>query len=242
MHTKQIEEKILNQQHLPVFSLPLISVDTVMFTYYQQQLKVLVVKHLQDSGKIKWGILGGGIELQQDHDLKAAAQRHIQSKTTIAPAYLEQLYTQGNDTRDARGWSITVCYLGLIAYQDCIYHLDQHEDAMWVDLPTIEQLDLLHDHRQLIADARERLRRKALYSIVPAYVLPEYFTLPELQQVHECLLAKTIQKKSFRRRIELADLLEDSGKKRSEGYGRPASLYCLKPQARTYTFVRNLEE
>ena len=88
--------------------------------------------------------------------------------------------------------------------------------------------------------ARERLRQKALYSIVPAYTLPEEFTLPELQHVHEVLIGKELQKKSFRRRIEQAELLVDTGNKRKEG-GRPAVLYRLKQVSAGFTFVRNLE-
>jgi hypothetical protein len=86
----------------------------------------------------------------------------------------------------------------------------------------------------------ERLRQKALYSIVPAFALPEKFTLPELQQLHEILIGKSIQKKSFRRRIEQADILLDTGEKRTER-GRPASLYSVKPNGKTFNFVRNLE-
>ncbi|POZ51636.1 NUDIX domain-containing protein [Methylovulum psychrotolerans] len=96
----------------------------------------------------------------------------------------------------------------------------------------------------MIGLARERLRQKALYSIVPAYALSETFTLPELQRLHEVLIGKRLQKKSFRRRIrriEQAELLLDTGEKRSEG-GRPATLYRMKQASDSYTFVRNLED
>jgi 8-oxo-dGTP diphosphatase len=89
--------------------------------------------------------------------------------------------------------------------------------------------------------ARARLRQKAQYSIVPAYALPEKFTLPELQHVHEVLIGKSLQKKSFRRRIEQAELLEELAEKRSEG-GRPATLYRMRDVAGTYTFIRNIGE
>ncbi|MGB1257783.1 MAG: NUDIX hydrolase, partial [Thiolinea sp.] len=97
------------------------------------------------------------------------------------------------------------------------------------------------DHGTIIEHARERLRQKALYSIVPAYALPEKFTLPELQHLHEVLIGKEIQKKSFRRRIEQAGLLIDTGEKHSDGSGRPAALYKMKEKSGDYTFLRNLE-
>jgi hypothetical protein len=74
-----------------------------------------------------------------------------------------------------------------------------------------------------------------------AYALPEKFTLPELQRIHEVFIGKPLQKKSFRRRIEQADLLIDTGLKRHEG-GRPAVLYKMRARSGRFTFVRNLEE
>ena len=102
-------------------------------------------------------------------------------------------------------------------------------------------MSLAFDHSHIIGAARERLKQKALYSIVPAYALPEKFTLPELQHLHEVLLGKNIQKKSFRRRIDQAELLIDTGETRSMGSGRPAVLYRMKDDSGEYTFVRNLE-
>jgi hypothetical protein len=101
---------------------------------------------------------------------------------------------------------------------------------------------LAFDHASIIAYARERLRQKALYSIVPAYALPETFTLTELQHLHEVLIGKNLQKKSFRRRIEQANLLIDTGLKHSDQAGRPAALYRMQAHAGEFTFVRNLEE
>lgn len=96
------------------------------------------------------------------------------------------------------------------------------------------------DHREIIDIALNRLKQKALYSIVPAYALPEKFTFPELQRLHEILIGQGINKKSFRRRIELAGLLIDTGEKRSSGK-RKAVLYRMKEGASKHRFVRNLE-
>lgn len=82
--------------------------------------------------------------------------------------------------------------------------------------------------------------KKALYSIVPAYALADKFTLPNLQKLHEVLIGKSIQKKSFRQRIDQADLLMDTGEKRQES-GRRSALYRIRKQSGEYTFFRNLE-
>jgi 8-oxo-dGTP diphosphatase len=235
------EQSYLAAYDPSAFARPLVTVDTVLFTYHQEQLKVLLVQRSNHPDLGLWGLPGGFVELQQDPTLEATALRKLREKTGIAPPYLEQLQTVGNNTRDKRGWSVTVCYTALMAYQDCATHIDSVADAQWLDCATVESMTLAFDHRSLIDLARERLKQKALYSIVPAFALPETFTLPELQQLHEVLVGKKLQKKSFRRRIEQAELLIDTGEKRSEG-GRPATLYRMKAASGAYTFVRNLED
>ncbi|WP_020394878.1 NUDIX hydrolase [Thiolinea disciformis] len=224
------------------FDAPLLTVDPVLFTYHQAQLKVLLVERSAYPERGLWGLPGGFVQIDTDISLEDTARRKLQEKTGIIPPYLEQLYTFGSNQRDKRGWAVTVAYTALMAYQECASHIESVSDVQWQPLDQLNKLTLAFDHQQIIEFARERLRQKALYSIVPAYALPEKFTLPELQQLHEVLLGKPLQKKSFRRRIEEAELLIDTGEKRSDGSGRPAVLYRMKEGAGGYTFVRNLEE
>jgi 8-oxo-dGTP diphosphatase len=219
----------------------LVTVDAALFTFHLDQLLVLLVRRSNHPDKGKWGLPGGFIDPDQDESLEDTANRKLLEKTGVTPPYLEQLCTVGNDSRDKRGWSVTVCYTALMSHQSCEPRIDSVSDARWVDVDSIEATALAFDHGALITQARERLRQKALYSIVPAYTLPEKFTLPELQRIHEVLIGKPLQKKSFRRRIEQADLLIDTGLKRQEG-GRPATLYKMRARAGRHTFVRNLED
>lgn len=223
------------------FDTPIVTVDSVLFTYHQHELKVLLVQRSNHPEQGKWGLPGGFIDLQQDASLQDTALRKLREKTGVTPPYLEQLQSVGNAQRDKRSWSVTVCYSALVAYQQCESHIATVADAQWISWQALDELALAFDHQMLINQARERLRQKALYSIVPAYALPERFTLPELQHLHEVLLGKELQKKSFRRRIEQAGLLLDTGEKRTEGGGRPATLYEMKADSGAYTFVRNLE-
>lgn len=240
-HSKD-EKAFLARYDKKKFDAPIVTVDPVLFTYHEEQLKVLLVQRSNHPDKGLWGLPGGFIDLENDTTLEQTALRKLQEKTGVKPPYLEQLYTFGNAKRDKRGWSVTVCYAALIAYQACEAHISTVTDAQWVALNQLEKLSLAFDHMDIINHTKERLKQKALYSIVPAYALPEKFTLPELQHLHEVLLGKSIQKKSFRRRIEQANLLIDTGEKRSEGGGRPATLYRMKEESGSYTFVRNLEE
>lgn len=236
----------MNEQHFLAsynrrdFLSPLITVDAVLFTYHEEMLKVLVVKRGDHPEKGKWGLPGGFVDEAQDSCLEDTVLRKLKEKTGVTPPYIEQLCAVGNSQRDARGWSVTVCYTALIAHQACETHIESVDSVMWLPIDDVAQKTLAFDHNELVDQARERLKQKSLYSIVPGFALPEVFTLPELQHVHEILIGKAIQKKSFRRRIEQADLLIDTGEKRAER-GRPASLYRLKEASADYRFIRNLE-
>ena len=219
----------------------LVMVDAALFTFHEGRLLLLLVKRSNHPDLGKWSLPGGFVNPDQDKSLEDTVNRKLLEKTGVTPPYLEQLLTIGNDGRDKRGWSVTVCYTALIAHQKCAPGIDTVSDARWVGVDALDDVDLAFDHRWVIAQARERLKQKALYSIVPAYALPEKFTLPELQRIHEILIGKPLQKKSFRRRIEQAELLLDTGLKRQEG-GRPAALYKMRARSGRFTFVRNLEE
>lgn len=235
------ETEYLKHYNPKDFDSPIIGVDTVLFTYHKETLKVLLVKRDNYPDRGKWGLPGGFVDLKIDRDLEETACRNIQEKTGVTPPYIEQLETVGNKSRDKRGWSVSVCYSALIAYQKCEAHIESVADAKWIPIEEAQSLRLAFDHAELIEAARERLKQKALYSIVPVYALPDKFTLPELQHIHEVLVGKPLQKKSFRRRIIQAGLLEDTGEMRQES-GRPAILYRVKKGTENYRFVRNLED
>lgn len=234
------EKQFLAEYDKHQYDNPLLTVDAVLFTYHEERLKVLLVKRSNHPDRDKWGLPGGFVDPNRDKTLEDTVLRKLKEKTGIEPPYLEQLQSIGNAWRDKRGWSVTAAYTALMAFQNCETHIETVTDAHWLSLEAVQQMELAFDHQIIIGLARDRMRQKALYSIVPAYALPETFTLPELQHLHEILIGKPLQKKSFRRRIEQAELLIDTGEKRSEG-GRPAVLYRMKQASGTYTFVRNLE-
>ena len=233
------EQAFLENYNKQLYNTPLLSVDSVLYTYHEQNLKVLLVKRSNHPDRGKWGLPGGFVDIKKDQSLEDTVIRKLKEKTGVTPPYIEQLATIGNNRRDKRGWSVTVCYTALLAHQDCAANTSLVSDAKWVKLDALESTDLAFDQGELIRLGKERLKQKALYSIVPAYALPEKFTLPQLQHLHELLIGKKIQKKSFRRRIEQADLLIETDEKYSEG-GRPATLYKMKNSSGDYTFIRNL--
>ncbi len=221
------------------YDVPLTTVDGVLFTVHEDQLKVLLVKRGKEPFEGKWALPGGFIDLKQDESIEACAIRKLREKTGVEPPYIEQLLSWGGPDRDPRGWSVTIAFFALVAHSACESSVASVADVKWQPVQTLKK-DLAFDHRNVIAAAHERLRQKALYSMVPAFALPDEFTLTELQSLHEVIIGTPLNKKSFRRRLESAELLEDTGKA-TESRGRPAKLYRAKAESKQYRFIRNLE-
>lgn len=122
---------------------------------------------------------GGFIDLQQDEDIDASAKRKLKQKTGIVPPYLEQLQSIGNGRRDPRGWSVTISYYALMPHLEPV--MEGSEESRWFSLQSLPE-HFAFDHADIIALAQERLRQKALYSLVAAFALPELFTLPSCSE------------------------------------------------------------
>src|SRR5688572_26816851 len=97
------EKAFLAQYDARDFATALVTVDTALFTFHEERLKVLLVERSGHPDKGKWGLPGGFIDPAQDATLEDCANRKLQEKTGVVPPYLEQLYTVGNATRDRRG-------------------------------------------------------------------------------------------------------------------------------------------
>ena len=219
---------------------PLLTVDSVLFTVEDESLKILLLKRANHPHKGQWSLPGGFIDIENDQSTRDTAIRKITEKTRVIPPYLEQLQTFSGKNRDPRGWSATVSYFALIAHQETEAHLEQAEDTSWVALDKLaKHQPFAFDHQQIIEMAIERLRQKALYSMLPVFCLPKEFTLGQYHQLMEIILDKTIQKKSLYRRFESSGMFEETGKTVATG-ARAAILYRLKKDVKLVNFERNL--
>ena len=235
------EEEFLKNYNIHNYDVPLASVDSVLFSIKDDEIHALLVQRSQHPDRNSWALPGGFINFSQDHNLEDCAKRKLIEKTGVCPPYLEQLQAIGNHQRDKRGWSITICYYALMPLIESKKNQASDPDIEWYPISKIKEMDLAFDHRFIIDIALERLKQKALYSVIPVYALPETFTLAQLQKLHEIILEKSIQKKSFRRRLEQANVLEDTGLMTSDTVGRPAKLYKARDHSAEYRFIRNLE-
>ncbi|CAM3664225.1 NUDIX hydrolase [Parendozoicomonas haliclonae] len=208
-------------------SMALISVDCVVLRLHQGQLQVLTAPAGHPNARHPFALPAGRIEISQDHNLEQAARRHIGYLTQTVPSWLEQVETIGNDSRDSRGWSLTVVYFALMR--------DEPEadtpDARWHDItPGGELPALAYDHQILLKAAIERLCNKIQYTTLPLYLLPESFALADIRDVFQSLLGKAPPMRSLRNRFNEETVLEGTGEKRY-GSNRPATLYRMKSEA-----------
>lgn len=230
---------MMNTYDINEFKNPLFTVDSVLFTVKDDVLKVLMVKRANEPFIGRWGLPGGFVDVDSDATTDATALRKLEEKTSVAPQYLEQLQAFSGIDRDPRGFSVTLVYFALIAAQDVSSHIETIDDVRWIDIDKIDSLSIAFDHKVIIDQAKARLQQKALYSMVPVYCLPEYFTVGQLKSVIETIIGKTIQRKSLIRRIESADMFETTDEKVKSG-GRLAQQYKVKSGVDIVNFERNL--
>ena len=216
---------------------PALTVDPVIFSLREEQLQVLLVRRAEMPFAGMWAIPGGFVH--QEESLETAALRELEEETGVKDAYLEQLYTYGDPDRDPRGRVVTVAYFSLIP-TDAPIRFEGGSDATQARWFPIDELPpLAFDHAQIIAYALRRLRYKLEYSAVGFELLPNEFTLSELQYTYELILGEKLDKRNFRRRILEANVIEPTAHLRT-GEGRPARFYRYRPDAVAEVKVRRL--
>lgn len=177
---------------------------------------VLAVRRPRPPFQGNWAL--PGTMVRGDEDLDEAALRVLAEKAALGrPRHLEQLATFGAPDRDPRGRVVSVSYLALLPAPAPV-----GEQARW--WPVSEAPALAFDHGHVLASAMERLRGKLQYSNVAYGLLPDAFTLSELQDVYESVHGRDLDKRNFRRKVLSLDMLvESEGQRR--GPHRPAQLY-----------------
>lgn len=198
-----------------------VTVDVVIFAVRARALSVLLVRRGRPPFEGRWAIPGGFVE--PDETLEEAAARELEEETGVRDVWLEQLYTFGDPGRDPRGRVVTVAYLALVRGDAVLVAGTDAREAAWHRMDALP--DLAFDHARILAYALERLRNKLEYTTVGFQLLPEKFTLTELQRVYEAVLGKKLEKRNFRRKMGILRILTPLGEHRREGVPRPARLY-----------------
>lgn len=215
---------------------PSVTVDVILFTLRDNDLQVLLIKRRHPPYEGMWAIPGGFVSI--DESLEEAALRELEEETGIRDVYLEQLYTFGDPDRDPRGRVITVAYFA-VAPASAVHPRagDDAGEARWWSMYNLPPLAF--DHADILAYALQRLRYKLEYTAVGFELLPETFTLSELQAAYEVVLGEKLDKRNFRRKILSAGVIEEAGGYRT-GEGRPAKLYRFRDDAVAEVKARRL--
>ena len=198
-----------------------ITVDTVILTIKNYNLKVLLVKRENEPFKGKWAIPGGYVRMSEDLD--AAAMRVLKEKTNVDNIYLEQLYTFGDPLRHPISRVITCAYFALIRAEDV--DVITAENVAWhkvSDLPA-----LAFDHKEIIQYSLKRTRERLEMCPVAYQLLNEKFTLTEMQKAYELIMGKKLDKRNFRKKV-----IQTEGLRELEEFSKSTS----KRPARLYTF------
>jgi len=198
-----------------------LTVDIVIFTIEQGALKVLLVKRGIEPFAGQYAIPGGFV--LENESLDQAAMRELREETGVAEVYLEQLYSFGDPKRDPRGRVVTIAYYALISAEHSQLRAGSDAAAAaWFAVDAVP--DLAFDHPKILEYAVERLRNKLEYTTVGFQLLPEKFSLSELQEVYEAILGKKLDKRNFRRKLALLKILKPTAEYRRDGR-KPARLY-----------------
>lgn len=199
----------------------LVALDCIIFGFDRKNLKLLLIKRNFEPEKGKWSLMGGF--LHRNESLDEAASRILKNLTGLENIYLEQLYGFGEVNRDPVERTISVAYYALINIHDHYDELVSDYDACWFDFDDLP--DLIFDHKEMVEAAIKRLRYRASHEPVGFELLPEKFTLPELQQLYEAIYDTELDKRNFRRRILAMNVLEKTDEKQKEYSRKGAFLY-----------------
>ena len=199
----------------------LVALDCIIFGFDQETLKLLLIKRDFEPEKGNWSLMGGF--LKKSESLDEGAGRILHTLTGLNDIYLEQLYAFGGVDRDPVERTISVAYYALIDINKHDKKLVKEYGARW--FPMDDLPDLIFDHSEMVQAAKKRLRYKASHQPVGFELLPEKFTLPELQKLYEAIYNTSLDKRNFRRRMLSMDVLFKTDEKQKKYSKKGAYLY-----------------
>ncbi len=218
-----------------------LSIDCVIFGYHDRELKVLLAKYADLNG---WGLPGGFIK--KEESLSQAAARILEERTTLKNIFLQQFYTFGDNEDRVLGWrskifdpefikeygednwllkrTIGIGYYALIEFSKANIRPDiMYDEFSW---NTVTELPgLLFDHNEMVMKALETMRFQLYHQPVGYNLLPEIFTLPEIQSLYETILGRTLHRRNFPTKLMSLGILVKTGEKRKIGQHRSPFLY-----------------
>ena len=205
----------------------LVSVDCIVFGFDEGELRVLMGKRKMDPGRGQWSLYGGFVDANESVD--DAAKRVLYGLTGLKDMYMKQVGAYGDVNRDPGARVVSISYYSMINVADYDQAQQQEHDVAWVN---IEQLpEMYSDHRKMVLKARRIMQEKISHEPIGFNLLPELFTLSQLQQVYEAVNGEEVDKRNFRKRIKEMDFIEKTELIDKVTSKRGAALYRFNKKA-----------
>lgn len=181
-----------------------VSVDCIVFGFENNKLKLLIGRRQMDPGRGEWSLYGGFVKA--DESLEDAAHRVLHDLTGMKKIYMKQVGAFGAIDRDPGERVISVAYCALINVHDYDDKLREQYGLQWVNIDALPKL--YSDHNLMVRKAVNLLRQRIKTEPLSFNLLPDLFTLTQLQHVFEVILGSEIDKRNFRKRIKQFDFIE----------------------------------
>lgn len=201
---------------------PAVTVDCIIFGFDGQSLKVMLIQRKSEPFAQNWALPGAFVN--ENESLENCAERVLQKEGNISGVYLEQLFTFGLPSRDPRERVISVAYMGLIKTAD--FELIASNDELQIEWRDISEIpDLAFDHSQILQTAIDRIRGKIRYQPIGFELMNAKFTIPQLQQLYEAILGKSLDRRNFRKKLLSMQILKQLPEKQQNVAHKAASYY-----------------
>ncbi|MFD2887585.1 NUDIX hydrolase [Chitinophaga cymbidii] len=201
----------------------LLAVDCIIFGFDGTDLKLLLIKRGFEPEKGRWSLMGGFV--QPKETLEQSAARILKELTGLEDVYMEQLHAFSEVERDPIERTVSVTYTSLIDINKYKKQLNNDFHSEWFPLKKLPSL--IFDHRDMVEMAKEKLRYKAAFHPIVFELLPEKFTLPQLQSLYEGIYGALMDKRNFSRKVLSTGLLIKQKDKERLSSKRGAFYYKL---------------
>ncbi|GAB2771059.1 NUDIX hydrolase [Salinimicrobium soli] len=198
-----------------------VAIDCIIFGFDAGSLKLLIFKRRVEPLKGEWSLIGSFVNL--DEDVSAAAGRVLEEITGLKDVFMEELKTYGAADRDPGYRVISIGQYALIRLNEYDRKLVEAHGAVWHDVDKLPSLVL--DHDQMVQDALEKLKAKARFQPIGFELLPEKFTIPQLQSLYEAIYQKELDSRNFRKKVMSYNVLIKLDEKDKSSSKRGAFLY-----------------
>ena len=200
-----------------------VAVDCIIFGFRNGALSLLLLKRNFEPAKGKWSLMGGFVQSNESTD--DAAKRVLRELTGLDNVYMEQVGAFGEIERDPGERVISIAYYALLSIDNYDKQLVRDHNAFWADINDLPVF--IFDHEEMVEKARNMMKQKASHKPIGFNLLPELFTLTQLQTLYEAIYGETMDKRNFRKRVADMDFIEQTDEIDKTSSKRGARLYRM---------------